>query len=340
MQSYPLSLLTNALKSMNNRRLRRFQNSPSENPVSRRQEDASYSVATLDDIILIDRRRKREVPLKVYYPKEASSCPVIIFSHGAGGSKEGFSHLGEFWASKGYVSIHPTHVGSDTSVLKLGGFEAIRETASDPYHWQIRTQDISFIIDSLNNLQQRKPVLENKLNTSLVGVAGHSYGAQTAMLVAGTLVTTPWSRWASFRDDRVKAFLAISPQGTTHSDQKGLGLGLSAGSWAQIKSPVMTMSGTEDFGNLDGISPAWRLEPFQYMPPGDKYHVLLVGAKHSSYGDRGDEGRNANQIRTYIRVASTAFWDAYLKQSKQAESFLKSKHLETKSRGIVTIMMK
>ena len=48
----------------------------------------------------------------------AAPCPVIIFSHGLGGSRDGYEYLGRHWASHGYVSVHSTHIGSDTSALK------------------------------------------------------------------------------------------------------------------------------------------------------------------------------------------------------------------------------
>ena len=64
-----------------------------------------------------DAARNREVPVKIYYPKDgAGTCPLIVFSHGLGGSREGYEYLGRHWASHGYVSVHVQHKGSDTEV--------------------------------------------------------------------------------------------------------------------------------------------------------------------------------------------------------------------------------
>src|SRR6266849_1411763 len=65
----------------------------------------------------LDQRRERKVPSKIYFPKEgAGPFPVIIFSHGLGGSREGYEYLGRHWAASGYVSVHLQHPGSDNAV--------------------------------------------------------------------------------------------------------------------------------------------------------------------------------------------------------------------------------
>ena len=57
--------------------------------------------------------------MRVYSPKAATAaCPVVIFSHGLAGSKEGYGFLGKRWAEHGYVAIHPDHPGSDTAAFR------------------------------------------------------------------------------------------------------------------------------------------------------------------------------------------------------------------------------
>ena len=66
-----------------------------------------------------DARRDRDVPVKIYFPKEgAGPFPIVIFSHGLGGSREGYEYLGRHWAGCGYVSVHMQHIGSDDRVWK------------------------------------------------------------------------------------------------------------------------------------------------------------------------------------------------------------------------------
>lgn len=305
------------------------------------------------EITLKDERRNRKLPTKIYYPQEDGSFPVIIFSHGVGGSKDSFAYLGKSWASHGYICIHPTHLGSDFSLLQKVGLQALLETTNDPEVWSERPQDISFIIDSLGKLEQQVPQLNGKINQAFIGVSGHSYGAYTTMLLAGAAIAMPGDETASFRDERICVFLGISPPGT---DRQGLNLG----SWDRINDPMMTVSGTEDWG-LEGKPASWRMEAFKYMPPIDKYHVLVKGANHFSFDpdmsvartaslnrNRGNRASLKTQmeveskrlIKTYVQNASTAFWDAYLKFNKSAKEYLMSDALQTSSDGDISIFLK
>ena len=81
-----------------------------------------------------DKPRQREVPVKIYFPKTGDGpFPVIIFSHGLGGSRDGYEYLGRHWASHGYVSVHLQHKGSDTAVWKdqAKPMEAMRQAIKD-----------------------------------------------------------------------------------------------------------------------------------------------------------------------------------------------------------------
>ena len=56
-----------------------------------------------------DATRDRDVPVKIYFPKDgAGPFPVVLFSHGLGGSREGYEYLGRHWA--GGASILGTSI--------------------------------------------------------------------------------------------------------------------------------------------------------------------------------------------------------------------------------------
>jgi hypothetical protein len=65
-----------------------------------------------------DAARDRDIPLKIYLPASRAAEPVVLFSHGLGGSRDGCSYLGQHWASRGYVAVFLQHPGSDDSVWK------------------------------------------------------------------------------------------------------------------------------------------------------------------------------------------------------------------------------
>ncbi|HEV2719953.1 MAG TPA: hypothetical protein VG323_08025, partial [Thermoanaerobaculia bacterium] len=78
-------------------------------------------------------------------------------------------------------------------------------------------------------------------------------------------------------DPRVNAIIAMSPEGVTAS------LGLNPESFASIKEPAMFMTGTEDHGAAPNEDWQWRKTAFTNAAAGDKYFVLLQGARHSVF---------------------------------------------------------
>ena len=314
----------------------------------------SLTVVAVNNITLRDTRRDRQVPLKVYYPQAEGSFPIIFFSHGAGGSNEAYSSLSCFWASCGYICIHPTHFGTDSTTLIESGLQAVKKYINDPRVWSVRPQDISFLIDSLEELKYRIPPLKDIMNETRIGISGSSYGAYVTMLLAGAKIDTPWEPDVTFCDRRASAFLAISPQGTGK-------YGLNPSSWNQIQIPMLLLSGTQDQG-WDGEPASWRLEAFKYMHLGDKYQVLIEGAHHASYDenkargqvlhrlvtrnfqtsdvDMADYWKRQKRIRNYVQISSIPFWDAYLKHEDSAKEFLQSDALQVLSGGEISISRK
>ncbi|HYN04894.1 MAG TPA: dienelactone hydrolase, partial [Vicinamibacteria bacterium] len=57
------------------------------------------------DLVVADEGRERQIPLRVFLPLERSPAPVVLFSHGLGGSREGSAYLGTHWALRGYVAV-------------------------------------------------------------------------------------------------------------------------------------------------------------------------------------------------------------------------------------------
>src|SRR5438132_3551039 len=70
--------------------------------------DGPFAVATIDESIH-DLKRTQDLPVRFLVPKSAGLFPVIVFSHGAGGSGKNYFGLTAFWATHGYVVIQPTH---------------------------------------------------------------------------------------------------------------------------------------------------------------------------------------------------------------------------------------
>jgi len=99
-----------------------------------------------------DPKRDRDVPVRIYSPTNRTGpFPVIIFSHGLGGTRDGYQYLGEYWAARGYVSVHVQHRGSDDAVWRDAGLfqgkSAMRKAVANPNNAINRVMDVSFVID-------------------------------------------------------------------------------------------------------------------------------------------------------------------------------------------------
>ncbi|MCD6360280.1 MAG: hypothetical protein J7M38_05385, partial [Armatimonadetes bacterium] len=300
-----------------------------------------HQVVTIADAVLHDDARDKDLPLTIRLPAEAGQYPVIIFSHGAGGSGEGYEYLSSFWASHGYVCIHPTHADS----LELRGLAWNRENAVAMVHdaltnvegWRNRVADIKLVLDSLSRLEETFAALAGKMDHSRIGMGGHSFGAWTTQAIGGVVLHFPDTDEAvCFADDRIAATLMLSPQGP---DQ----MGLIENSWDGYELPMMVMTGSEDYG-ARGQDPSWRMSPFDHSSAGDKYLVWIEGANHFSFS--GNllavlAGRSSavqeRAIREWVQQASLAFWDAYLKNDAAAMAWLASDKLPELSGGVVEL---
>jgi len=232
-----------------------------------------HRVRTIEQLVLHDLPRKKDLSLKIYYPEAAGPFPIIVFSHGLYASKESYWALGQYWASYGYVCIHPSHA----DLAQDSGYHGrLREALADPELWRSRPKDVSFILDSLPQIEKLAPALKGKLDRARIGVGGHSYGAYTAVAIGGATVQMPESKApVSFADKRVRAIVVLSPQGAGE-------MGLTSHSWDNIRVPMLTMYGSRDFATQRRTS-IWRSQPFNGAPDGDKYDVELEGATHFTF---------------------------------------------------------
>jgi dienelactone hydrolase len=283
-----------------------------------------YKVVTVDNIALHDLARNKYIPIKIYYPDGVGPFPVIIFSHGALASKDNYSAFGQFWASSGYVSIHPSHADSLVDSHFRG---SLRDAISDSHAWPNRPEDISFIIDSLAHVEKFAPQLVGKLDLRHIGVGGHSFGAYTAGLIAGTTILLPGkSEPQSFADKRVSAVVMLSPQG------EGI-MGLTAHSWDAFRLPMLLMFGSRDFGPF-GQEPVWRSEAFEKAPAGNKYEVELEGGTHMGFAAPFSGGGHRVEVFQCAELETLAFWDAYLRQDPKARQYVESHGLQKYSGDI------
>lgn len=174
-----------------------------------------------------------------------------------------------------------------------------------------RVRDLTFILDAVEQVETLVPALKRRSDLSRVGVAGHSLGAYTAMLLGGVTADIGDQKLRSFRDPRVRCILPVSAQGTGQQ-------GLTTSSWSALTIPMLTITGSLDKGGARQ-GPEWKKQPFDLSPPGDKFLVFIEGAHHVSFGGTGTAA-----ITAVVKATTSAFWDAYLKESPAAKEALKN----------------
>jgi predicted dienelactone hydrolase len=282
-----------------------------EKPTWPRPDPGPGAVATIT-FEWKDATRDRVVPVRIYYPRDAAQpAPVVVFSHGTGGSRDGYAYLGNFWASHGYVCVHPQHAGSDAKAFigKVSLLEAMKKAIADPRNAIERPRDISFVLDQMTMLNMDDATFKGKLNLDAVGLAGHSFGAHTTLVTAGQAMAR-----LKLADKRIKAIIPMSASAPMADPARA---------YAGVKVPMLLMSGTLDDSPLGETRAKDRRIPFDQVSGVDKYFINFEGGDHMIFSGRlkGDRKQDA-EFQRAIKQSTLAFWDKYLKSDAKAGEWL------------------
>jgi predicted dienelactone hydrolase len=261
-----------------------------------------------------DTARKRDLPVRIYLPASTKAVPMVIFSHGLGGSRTNNEFLGEHLAKRGYVALFLQHPGSDESVWRgapLGDRMNRMNKAASGQNLQLRVGDVKFAIDEA----LRAPTLRGRIDAKAIGMSGHSFGAMTTQCVTGMSFPGIGTQWT---DPRIVAGVAYSPSpGKATTQERAFG---------GVTQPWLLMTGTKDGSPIGNTKPEDRIKVYPALPAGDKYECVLWEAEHSAFTGgrlRGERGaKNPNHHRAMLAL-TTAFWDAYLRHDAQALAWLK-----------------
>ena len=287
-------------------------------------EARSYDPLTIDasskpqvrDLTVHDASRNRDIPVRIYLPSNERSAPVVLFSHGLGGSRAGSAFLGEQWAARGYLAVSVQHPGSDEGVWKNAAPEermtAMRRAASLE-NFVLRVRDVPAVLDQLDVWNKSGP-LAGRMDLTKIGMSGHSFGAVTTQAVSGE--TLPISG-TELTDPRIRAAVIFSPSTPVSTTAER--------AFRAVKIPWLLMTGTKDTAPIGPADMKARLAVYPALHGAPKYQVVLNNAEHSAFTDRalpGDhEPRNPNHHRVILAL-STAFWDAYLQGNMDALAWL------------------
>lgn len=236
-------------------------------------------------------RGHRLVLTEIWYPKElpaeeknsafavskavTQKYPLVLLSHGTGGNRFSLMWLAKILAGEGFIVASVDHFGNTTDNRIPEYF--VR-------YWE-RPLDISFVLDQL----LKDPDLSAKINHDKLAVVGFSLGGYTSLALAGAKLDCSLLKKATkskqgkrelnipeigdltqlidhidckeipekLKDDRIKAFVALSP---------ALGLGFTPKLQYTIESPVLIIA-----SRGDSITPI--------KTNAMKYHRLIPSSK-------------------------------------------------------------
>ena len=266
------------------------------------------------DLDWTDESRQRAVPVRLYWPAGTNTKPVplVVFSHGIGGSRLGYSYLGEYFASQGMASLHLQHVGSDRSlwggnplslVGRLQGAAQEREALE-------RVKDLSFALDQLLAHHE----FGGRIDRARIAAAGHSYGANTVMLASGASVLRDGRR-LSVRDPRIKAAVLLSaPPFYGEEDTRAI--------LQSVTLPTLHVTATEDIIRIPGYySPASdRVAVYEAVGSPIKALAVFEGGSHGIFTSRGGSGGAAlnPRVKSATRELALAFLQRVFEGNSEA----------------------
>lgn len=278
---------------------------------------------TLDE--WTDTARERTVPVRIFSPQGTKKYPVVLFSHGLGGSRQGADYLASRLASFGMLVVLVQHAGSDRSIWegkpRADILKALARAATDPQVAIQRFMDVPFVLDEI---ERRAAGGELNADSANAAIAGHSFGAHSVLAALGRTYSSPGGE-ISFKDPRLKAGVALSPPEPPRR-LKGDAL---ERIYRLIDVPILHMTGTRDNNPMrPEQSPEGRLIPFQTMGHTDDFLVVFEGADHNVFAGtpRRINGTPAPEsyrpVQADVAAASAAFLSLHLKNDPDARNLI------------------
>lgn len=257
---------------------------------TRLSAQGSADPAEVVDETWVDTARQREVPVKTRWPDAArfgGERPVVIFSHGLGGTVDGGAVWGEAWVAAGFAVLHLQHPGSDLDAVR-----AVTTTFTDQPALQrvanaeqfvARIRDVVFVLDVMARRHAARSGRWATVRPTAVGMSGHSFGAQTTLAMAGQR----FPGFLGLDEPRLAAFIAFSPAIPLQMPARR--------SFEPVDRPVLSVTGTLDGDEVGvGNTVERRQQVFAALPGGRKAHLVLKDADHMTFA--GQTGRAAEII--------------------------------------------
>jgi len=253
-----------------------------------------------------------DIPVRAIFPSVSQQpLGVILFSHGAFSDYDRYDKILNPWASEGYLILAIRHIDSPQNPLN--------KTYPQTQQWRLRLEDMQTSAADLVNISERLPDVNFSVNPERLIVAGHSFGAITALAMAGAKTYDMASGAAiEIIDLAPRAVLAMSPPGLIPKY-------IENDAFADLSTPTLVQTGTADV--LPNFIPNWELHRAAHdlSPAGGKVLVIGTGVDHYFGGLTGRfevPGEPQLQALEEFKALSINFLAAYGAQSQAAKTRL------------------
>ncbi|MBS4095952.1 MAG: hypothetical protein KGZ83_03830 [Sulfuricella sp.] len=218
---------------------------------------------------------EEQVDVTLLLPEGNAESPLLLYLPGLGETADAGAAWRRAWAQAGYavVAVQPGAFGPavwQSPQARAGDFHGVAKDAFSPPRFAARLAVVRGVLDELQRRKSKGGYPH--IDLTRYAVAGFDLGAQTGMALAGQQIegiATP-SLPAT-----LKAIIALSP----YADFSGMS---AAPLFSSVRLPVLSITSLEDTDQYGLVtSAAVRRAPFQYMPPGNKYLLVLSGANHA-----------------------------------------------------------
>lgn len=249
-------------------------------------------------ISLAAPQRGLPLELRITGPASGDRLPIVLLSHGHGPSnyipsKDGYGPLVNFYAERGFVVIQPTHLNS-----KVAGLPA--DSAGGPLFWRSRVEDMSTILDCLDEIEAAAPAFNGRLDRDKVAVVGHSMGGQTAGMLLGARLTDPKDPTAqdvNMLEPRIKAGLILTAPGNggdSLSEMAATNYSFFNPDFSHMTTRSLVVVGSDDASaHLTVRGPSWHEDPY-HCSPGAEALMTVLGGKHGLGGISGYDARETD----------------------------------------------
>jgi pimeloyl-ACP methyl ester carboxylesterase len=210
----------------------------------------------------------RKIDISLFAPRTIlPRFGMLAFSHGSNSHPNLYVPLLQAFASAGFLVAAPVHVDSER-------YED-RAKFDQAAIFQTRLEDLKLVIDSATQLATAAEVDVAKFDVASLVVAGHSYGAWQALMLAGAGCSAFGIGGGQVRDAKIKAALAVSPPG-------GVPGMISGEDYSSISTPIMITTGRRDI--LPGFVERWQDRLLAYERATGPAAALVLGDVDHYFG--------------------------------------------------------